>query len=179
MGGDRGSGAAERVASAELRALVRSSPAQLEALLRSGRTPDVEQLVGEELLGACTAPWLRLVGMRKLLKGFERQPDGRITGYNRRVAQDGFDAPWTSPSAPFAGFGVRAVDPSARTARYPGALVLDYAAAPGARLAPWRPIRDHLVCVAERPVQLLLGRAFYAVGPLRPSFTYFVLQRAT
>lgn len=164
------------IASAALRALVRRPPAELEALMHHGRTPDVEALVGRELLGACSAPVMRLVGMRKLIKGFERQPDGRITGYNRHVAQNGLDDPWTSPSRPFAAFGVRAVDPASRDDRYPQALLLDYAAGPGARLAPWRPIRDYLVCLDDEPSTLLLGRAVVALGSARPTLTYFALQ---
>lgn len=163
-------------ASAALRALMGRPAVELVALMRSGRTPDLEGLVGAELLGACTAPWMRLVGMGKLIKGFERHADGRIVGYNRRVAQNGLDAAWVGPSRPFAAFEVRAMDPGARDARYPHALLFDYAAGPGSLLAPWRPIRDYVVRVDDGPAALLLGHAVLAIGTRRPTLTFFALE---
>jgi hypothetical protein len=69
---------------------------------------------------------------------------------------------------------VAPVDPAARDNRYLQALLLDYGAGGNAWYDPSRPIRDYLVQVDEN---LLLGRAFLALGPLRASArTYFVLE---
>lgn len=162
------------VATARFRELVRASPAELAAGMRRGGTPDLDQLAGREFRGANTAAWLRRLRLQQFVKGFERRPDGTLAGYNRRVVQDGLDGQWASPGRRFGYFAVRPVEPDARDNRYLQALLLDY----GAGGNPWfdlsRTIRDFLVLVDG---DLLLGRAFLAVGPLRPSAgTYFVLE---
>jgi hypothetical protein len=142
--------------------------------MRRGRTPSADVLAGGEFRGANTAGWTARLRMQQFVKGFERRPDGRLFGYNRRVAQDGA---WTSPSAPFAYFEVREVDPAHRDNHYLQALLLDYGAGGGSRLDPARAIRDYLVRVEPGSDRLLLGRAFLAAGPFRVSPTYFVLER--
>jgi hypothetical protein len=164
-------------ASAEFRRLATRLPSELDGLMRRGQTPDPDRLAGAEFRGANTARWMAQVGMRQFIKGFERRPDGRILGYNRRVAQDGLDGRWASPGERFAFFAVRPVDPAARDNHYLNALLLDYAAAGNRRLDPSRPIRDYLVRVEPGSDDVLLGRAFLALGPFRPSPSFFVLQR--
>jgi hypothetical protein len=73
---------------------------------------------------------------------------------------------------------VRRVDPAARDNHYLQALLLDYGAGAKSRLDPARPIRDYLVRVEPGSDDLLLGRAFLALGPFRPSPTFFVLERS-
>ena len=87
--------------SARFRALVGSPAAELSARMRRGETPAADVLAGTEFRGANTAGWTVRLRMQQFVKGFERRPDGRLFGYNRRVVQDGA---WTSPSAPFAFF---------------------------------------------------------------------------
>ena len=164
------------VASVRFRTLVGSPAAELDACMRRGETPDVGTLAGREFRGANTAGWAVRLRMRQFIKGFERRPDGRLFGYNRRVPQDGLEGAWASPSEPFAYFEVRTVDPAARDNHYLQALLLDYGAGGGGRLDPARGIRDYLVRVDLGSDDLLLGRAFLALGPLRPSPTYFVLE---
>jgi hypothetical protein len=163
-------------ASVRFRELMASPAADLDACMRRGQTPDADALVGREFRGANTAGWAVRARMRQFVKGFERRPDGRLFGYNRRVAQDGLDGAWASPSDPFAPFEVRAVDPAARDNHYLQALLLDYGAGGGSRVDPARGIRDYLVRVDAGSDELLLGRAFVVLGPLRPSPTYFVLE---
>ena len=161
-------------ASTRFRALAGQSPDELDAVMRRGETPDVDRLVAGEYRGANTARWASALKMQQFVKGFERRPDGRLFGYNRRVAQDGS---WAEPGKRFAFFEVRPVDPEARDNHYLQALLLDYGAGEGSRLDPARPIRDYLVRVEPGSDELLLGRAFVALGPWRPSPTYFVLER--
>jgi hypothetical protein len=163
-------------ASVRFRELMASPATALDACLRRGQTPDADALVDREFRGANTAGWAVRLRMRQFVKGFERRPDGRLFGYNRRVAQDGLDGAWASPSEPFAAFEVRAVDPAARDNRYLQALLLDYGAGGGSRFDPARGIRDYLVRVDAGSDELRLGRAFVVLGPLRPSPTYFVLE---
>lgn len=164
-------------ASPEFRALASRPVAELHAGMRRGETPDVERLPAGEYRGANTAAWAGRLRMRQFVKGFERRPDGRLFGFNRRVAQDGLEGRWGSPGEPFAFFEVRPVDPVARDNHYLQALLLDYGAGGGSRLDPARGIRDYLVRVHPGSDELLLGRAFVALGPFRPSPTYFVLER--
>jgi hypothetical protein len=162
------------VATVRYRELVQASAAELEAGMRRGRTPDVDALVGREFRGANTAAWMRAARMQQFVKGFERRPDGTLAGYNRRVAQDGLDGRWASPGKRFGFFAVRPVDAADRDNHYLQALLLDYGAGGNPWFDPSRPIRDYLVQLDD---DLLLGRAFLALGPLRPSArTYFVLE---
>ena len=160
--------------STRFRDLVDGPPSALDAYMRRGELPDARSLAGLEFRGANTAGWAARLRIREFVKGFERRPDGRLAGYNRRVPQDGR---WAAPGERFAFFDVRRVDPAARDNHYLQALLLDYSAADGPRLDPARAIRDYLVRVESGSDELLLGRAFLALGPLRPSPTYFVLER--
>lgn len=160
--------------SGEFRRLATSPPADLDALMHRGQAPEPDRLAGAEYRGANTARWLARVGNREFVKGFEQQPDGKVRGYNRRVSQDG---QWASPGAPFAYFAVRPVDPAARDNHYLNALLLDYRAGSDRGFDPARLIRDYLVCVQPESDDLLLGRAFLALGRFRPSPSYFVLER--
>ncbi len=160
--------------SERFRDLVRRSAGELDACMRRGGTPDVERLSGAEYRGANTAGWAVRLRMQQFVKGFELRPDGRVFGYNRRVAQDDR---WATPGDRFAFFEVRDVDPAARDNHYLQALLLDYGAGGGSMLDPARGIRDYLVRVDPGSDELLLGRAFLALGPLRPSPTFFVLER--
>jgi hypothetical protein len=158
--------------SGRFRALVDAPPSELDACMRRGEAPDVERLAGMEFRGANTAGWAARLRIGEFVKGFERRPDG-VFGYNRRVAQNGR---WAAPGDRFAFFQVRPVDPAARDNHYLQALLLDYGAGGGSRLDPARGIRDYLVRADAGSDELLLGRAFLALGPLRPSPTYFVLE---
>jgi hypothetical protein len=161
-------------ASIDFRRLAAAAPSELDAVMRRGDTPDPDRLAGAEYRGANTARWTALLRMQQFVKGFERRPDGGLSGYNRRVPQDGR---WAAPGERFAFFAVRPVDPAARDNRYLNALLLDYGAGGNRRLDPARPIRDYLVRVEPGSDDLLLGRAFVALGPFRPSPTFFVLER--
>ena len=162
------------ISSGRFRDLVGRPAADLDACMRRGGTPDADSLAGAEYRGANTAGWTVRLRMQQFVKGFERRDDGRLFGYNRRVAQDDR---WAAPGTRFAFFEVRDVDPAARDNHYLQALLLDYGAGGGSRLDPARGIRDYLVRVDPASDDLLLGRAFIALGPLRPSPTYFVLER--
>lgn len=152
-------------------------PSQLDERMRQGQRPDPEALVDAEFRGANTARWTSWLRMQQFIKGFDRRPDGRVFGYNRWVEQDGLHGAWAAPSHRFGFFEVRDVDASSRDRRYPHALMLDYGAGGNPRLAPSRTIRDYLVRMEPESDELLLGRAFLSLGPLRPSPTYFVIER--
>ena len=164
-------------ASTRFQRLACCHPFELEDGMRRGETPEPTALAGAEYRGANTAGWTVRLRMQQFVKGFERRPDGGLRGYNRRVTQDGLDGEWAAPGERFAFFDVRPVDPAARDNHYLNALLLDYGAGGNRLLDPSRPIRDYLVRVDPGSDELLLGRAFLALGPFRPSPTFFVLER--
>jgi hypothetical protein len=151
----------------------------LEAAFLRGATPATEALVGWEFRGINTPSWARLAGIKKFVKGFIAHEDGRITGYNCPVVQDGLARPWrTLPddSAPkrFGFYAVTPVDPTSRDNAYLHALLLDYGAGGNKPWDPSRGLRDYLV---EIDRDLYLGKAYYALGPIRLGVSFFVLER--
>jgi hypothetical protein len=165
------------VASVEYRRIGALPRRELEALIVRGQTPDPTALAGWEYRGMNTPRWAGLAGIRKFIKGFYRAEDG-VRGYNLPVVQDRLDAPWRPKRArPFGFYRVVTVDPTARDNHYLHALLLDYGRGGNPRLDPSRTLRDYLVRVRPGSDELLLGKAFVAVGPARLAVSYFVLER--
>ena len=172
-------------ASAEVVELART-PAALERVLLRGETPDLDALVGWEYRGLNAAFWAPYSPIQKFVKGFyraQRGPDaGRVYGYNLPVVQNGPEGPWLakpSEEAPkrFGFFLVTDVDPTSRDAAYLHALLLDYGRGRNALFEPAKGLRDYLVRVHPGSDELILGKATYAVGPLRVATNYFLLER--
>lgn len=163
-------------------ALERASRAELELVMLRGATPDLEALVGWEFRGINHPAWARLAGIKKFVKGFFRGEDGRVMGYNSPVVQNVLDGRWrTLPSdtAPkrFGFYEVAPVDATRRDNAYLHAVLLDYGRGGN---KPWDPtsgLRDYLVQVDPANPDLFLGKAYYALGPLRVHSNYFILER--
>ena len=164
--------------SAHFRQLIQLPRAQHEALLRAASAPG--SLAGYEWLGFNISPLVRLMGLQKFLKGFFQGPD-HLEGYNIPVVQNGPQSPWLakpSPDSPrrFGFYWVLPVDAAGR--RYPQALLLDYGASP--RNPPGRienTIRDYLAQPDPADPDVLLGKAYFAIGRWRLPSNFFVLQR--
>jgi hypothetical protein len=162
--------------------LERASHAELERVFVRGATPDLDDLVGWEFRGINHPAWARLVGIKKFVKGFLRTDDGRVKGYNSPVVQNVLDGRWhTTPSdtAPkrFGFYEVAAVDPTSRDNAYLHAVLLDYGKGGN---KPWDPtsgLRDYVVQVDAANPDLFLGKAYYALGPLRVHSNFFILER--
>jgi len=161
-------------------ALARASRRELEQAFQRGTTPDLEALVGWEFRGInCIS---RLTGLQKFVKGMFRGEDGRVMGYNIRANQNVLDGRWhlrPSDDAPrrFGFYEVSPVDPTARDNHYLHALLLDYGKGGN---PPWdvtAGLRDYLVQVDANNPDLLLGKAYYAVGPARAAMNFFILER--
>jgi hypothetical protein len=164
------------------RALAGSSELRLEGVLRASRAPSLESLAGFEWRG-WNQPWFtRVLGFQKFMKGFFRS-GARVEGYNIPVRQNGLDGPWLplpGPEAPrrFGFFTVTPVDPASRDNRYPAALLLNYGASlRNPRYAVERLLRDYLVQPDPEDPDVLLGKAYLALGPLRVLGGFFVLER--
>ncbi len=167
--------------------LVRASNGTRETIMRTSAAPSFESLVGWEFRGANGAVITRAIGIRKFVKGFyegrDRHPRGptpHIHGYNVDVRQNAdhhehLYAP--SPEAPkrHGYYRVHAPLPGARDAAYPNALLLDYGLGGNGLFGP--PLRDYVVQVYPDNPDLLLGKAYLALGPLRIPVGFFVLER--
>jgi hypothetical protein len=159
-----------------------SSHAELDRVFLRGEMPDLEQLVGWEFRGINHPAWARLAGIKKFVKGFYRGDDGRVMGYNCPVVQNVLDGRWhTKPSdtAPkrFGFYQVAAVDPTARDNAYLHSVLLDYGKGGNKIWDPSAGLRDYLVQVDPTNPDLFLGKAYYALGPLRVHSNFFILER--
>ena len=169
--------------SKEHRRIARLPNRELETLLVRGDTPDVGSLLDWEYFGANTVWTAPLLGILRFLKGFGRRPDsGEAFGWNTPVERGGLDEPWRaqpSEAAPkrFGWFSVGPVDATATDNKYLHAVLLDYGRGGNPRTDPSRLIRDYVVRVEPGSDDLLLGKAYFAVGPLRIPASYFVLER--
>jgi hypothetical protein len=153
----------------------------LETVFQRGEMPDLETLVGWEFRGTNTPGWAKAAGIKKFIKGFFRK-EGAVYGYNCPVAQNRLEQPWIAlprddQPKRFGFYRVAPVDPTARDNRYLHAVLLDYGRGGNARLDPTAGLRDYLVRVEAGNDDLFLGKAYYAVGPLRVATNFFVLER--
>lgn len=164
------------------RELAQSSNAQLETILRVSKGQALESLVGFEWRGCNTSWRLKAMGLQKFIKGFFQDGE-RVEGYNIPVQQNGLDAPWLdqpTPESPkrFAFYLVTQVDRESVDNLYTEALLLDYGAS---RRNPAygieRLLRDYVVRPDPDNPDLLLGKAYLAVGTLRLPSNFFVLER--
>lgn len=177
--------------------LARSSGRELEKLLAAGRAPALESLKGFEFDGANVGFWADLpftvtllgIGNKKFRKGFyqgpDRDPGGPapfIQGYNVLIAQDSVDKPWSPLPAPekpkrFGFYRVHSPVAGSRDAKYPNALLLDYSRG-GNGFSTTVFLRDYIAQVDPADPDLLVGKAYLALGPIRIFGSYFLLRRA-
>lgn len=164
-------------------ALEATTHAELDRAFLRGATPDVDSLVGWEFRGINHPGWARVAGIKKFVKGFYRDGEtGKVMGYNCPVVQNVLDGRWhtkPSDSAPkrFGFYEVMPVDATARDNAYLHALLLDYGRGGNKPWDPTRGIRDYLVQVDPANPDLYLGKAYYALGPLRLHSNFFILER--
>jgi hypothetical protein len=169
--------------------LYRATNAQLEETLVAGAAPSADELIGWEFDGMNVGFVPGVLGLRKFRKGFYRGAD-RVSGgptaiahgYNTPVRQNGVEAPHVpkpSEERPkrFGFYRVYDAKLSAAHNRYPNALLLDYGLGANG-LDPSGFLRDYLVKVSRDSSDLLLGKAYLALGPIRPFVGFFILRRA-
>jgi hypothetical protein len=169
-------------------ALCLATDAQLEQVMRMGAPPDMGGLVGWEFKGYNVFEASTLLGIRKFKEGFyledpERDPALGISGYNVQIHQNTLGEPWidkTRKGEPIrhGWYDVYPVSLSEVDNKYPNALLINYGSSPkNFALAPCRGLRDYLVQVYPDNPDLLLGKATAAIGLLRLSVAFFVLER--
>lgn len=162
----------------------------LEGVMVNGEAPPFEDLVGWEFNGLNVGLVAGGFGFnRKFVKGFYEGPargegpEPFIQGYNCPVKQDGADKPHhTLPSdeSPkrFGFYRVFSAAKSDKYNKYPQALLLDYSRGGNGSFSPPGLLRDYLVRVNKGSSELLLGKAYVALGPLTIVGGFFVLERS-
>lgn len=158
-----------------------ASRAELERVFLRGVMPDTADLVGWEFRGCNHPAWAYAAGIKKFIKGFYLR-DGEAYGYNCPVEQNGIDAPWLAKPRDddpkrFGFYRVAPVDPTSRDNAYLHSVLLDYGRGGNTRLDPTSGLRDYLVQVDADNPDLYLGKAYYAVGPVRVATNFFILER--
>jgi len=157
---------------------------ELEIVFQRGVMPDLGGLVGWEFRGINRmmlnqVPWANAVGIKKFLKGFFRASDGRVMGYNSPVdSTNALDGRWNITEKRFGFYEVYPVDATARDNEYLHALLLDYGKGGNKPYDITRGLRDYLIQVDPQNPDLLLGKAYFAVGPARiGGLNFFILER--
>lgn len=164
-------------------ALEQMSWRDLELTFQRGTMPDLDGLVGWEFRGINrlplnAVPVANLVGIKKFLKGFFRHEDGRVMGYNSPVENNVLDGRWNVAAKHFGFYEVYPVDATARDNEYLHAVLLDYGKGGNKPYDVTRGLRDYVIQVDPANPDLLLGKAYYAVGPGRiGGLNYFILER--
>ena len=167
-----------------LRQLAQAGSRRLRETFVRGEAPDMTTLAGWEYHGVNMPSALpRLLGIRRFIKGFVREGEGQVVGYNKQVVGADLDAPWTprpqrDGRERYAYFAVRPADPRGTESRHLHALLFDYGAAPQAEPGIASRLRDYVVRVAPGSDDLLLGRAFLAIGRQRIPVGWFAIERA-
>ena|SRR5438132_5529228 len=156
-------------------------PGQLAALMLRGQMPDVRALASTEYRGMNLGLGARLLGIRKFIKGFYCSTNGETFGYNVRARQNRPDEPWLAKRSggapkPFGFYLVVPTDPESHDNTYLNALLLDYGRGGNGRLDITSALRDYLVRVHPGSDDLLLGKAYVALGPARVPVSFFLLE---
>jgi hypothetical protein len=159
----------------------RTALKDLESVLLRGETPDLANLAGWEFKGLNTG-LAAYLPIEKFVKGFYRAASGGVYGYNEPVVQNGPRQPWIAKPRDddpkrFGFYAVEPVDAASKDNLYLRALLLNYGKGDNPLLDPSAGLRDYIVRVNPGSDDLLLGTAFYALGPARVWVGYFILER--
>ena len=155
---------------------------ELERVFQRGCQPDLDALVGWEFRGINhlplnALPIATLAGIKKFVKGFYRDEDGRVMGYNSAVKMNALDGRWQTSTKRYGFYEVAPVDATSRDNKYLHAVLLNYGKGDNPIYDPSRLLRDYLVQVDKDNPDLYLGKAYGAIGPLRIPTNFFILER--
>jgi len=172
--------------SARYEDLIRLSDAELDEICQAAKGPTPEQLSGYEWRGYNTPKWTGRLGIQKFIKGFFTVGSA-VEGYNLRVTQNGLDGPWQQLPTPenpkaFGFFTVKPTNPNSRDNHYPNSTLLNYGES---RRNRWHRIddvtmkvlRDYVVQPDPGNPDLMIGKAFIALGPARIYSNFFIIER--
>lgn len=165
--------------------LAEKSAAELEGIFWRGLTPRFEDLAGWEFRGFNHPQFIEYLGFRKFIKGFFTGDagEGMIEGFNLEVLQNTLYGKWLGKPSDInpkrhGYYHVYPVRGDERDNLYPHALLLNYGASKrNPRIDITKVLRDYLVQVEADNTDLYLGKAYLALGPLRPAVSFFILER--
>jgi hypothetical protein len=155
-------------------------------MFMSGTAPKFEDLVDWDFTGFNPYAHLKLLGIQRFVKGFfqkagEAPPSKveRIYGYNIFCSSKAPEGVWqTMPSEDTPQrHGFYDVYNEGPGSKFPHSLMLHYGVPENHNANPERLIRDYLVQVNPNDPDLLLGKAFLQLGPVRVHSNFFILQR--
>ena len=160
--------------------LIEAPQDALEAVLRSGTTPDARYLAGKEFDGYNLTALADILGIRKFRKGFYRE-HGKLKGYNVLMKQNDFDELWEYESGISERYGwydvLKLRDSFPDLAKdYPGALLIRYDSHNS--VTEGKMLRDLIVQVNPDDQTLYLGKAYNLVGKKLLLPSYFVIKLA-
>lgn len=160
--------------------LEKCSAKALEPIFLRGKMPSAERLAGWEYRGLNVPTSFKLLGIKKFIKGFHLRAD-ELYGYNCPAVQNGIHEAWIGKPKDdnpkrFGFYHAGPVDPTAKDNKYLNAILLDYGRGGNPALDPSQGLRDYVVSLDDND-DLLLGKAYYAVGPLRVHTNFFILER--
>lgn len=163
-------------ASEAFRRLAARSRRELEAVHRAGETPDIPALLGYEFRGFNHPALMGLMGIRKFIKGFF-PARSQAYGFNTPVKQNGLEGDWLAKpdEANPKRFAFYSVEAGHAASRHPNALLLDYSH--GDNGLPTKLLRDYVVRADRGSDELLLGKAYFEIGPARIPVGFFLLER--
>ncbi|HBP21249.1 MAG TPA: hypothetical protein DEA08_26110 [Planctomycetes bacterium] len=170
------------MASEDYKRLGRMTQAQLEEVFLRGEMPDMQAMAGWEYRGLNVAFWASRSPIQKFVKGFYADGAGQLWGYNEPVKQNKPEGEWIAKPSDhdpkrFGFYRVDKVDPTAKDNEYLHAVLLDYGKGKNFPLDPAARLRDYVVRVEHGSDELLLGKAYLAIGPMRVPSNFFVLER--
>lgn len=161
---------------------------ELEHVMRAGVQPDPASIAGWEFKGWNTLDLTSVLGFRKFKKGFYQMdpttdPAEGIQGYNVKPVQNGLGDPWfdivkKGQSVKHGWYDCYPVRLHEVDNKYPNGLLINYNCGRNPTGDPTSFLRDYIVKPYADDEDLMLGKAFVALGSsLRLFVSYFVLER--
>lgn len=173
--------------------LTSMTTSQLEGVLATGTAPLPSSLTGFEFRGwnvfgnAMAATVGKVMGIQRFAKGFFVRDGGDadtapfFEGYNVKIRGGTRDDPWTDAKdgtiTRHAFYRVYRPGQGHHAGRHPHALFLDYSEGdPTPGLFDGNNLRDYIVQVDPTNPDLLLGKAYFILGPI-VNVNFFVAER--
>jgi hypothetical protein len=156
---------------------------ELDALMNTSPVPTAASLTGFDFRGWNVQKATEVLGFRKFIKGFFRDPaKGADFGYNMPVVQNRFDEPWQprlkdGKETRYLFFGVL---PGSQVddAIHPTTLVVDYRKwKDNFVLSPFTYTVDYLVNPDPANPDLVLGKSYLQALGLKPFLGFFIIER--